>query len=196
MKIESRERLREILSREKELYLGYRGRYQSFLRLIKAHPDYYAWRYARRMRITCYYYGKRRTNPFYAFMYLWSSRCMNVLGRRLGIEAGENTFDEGLVIYHTQGIVVNGNARVGKNCHLYGNNCIGNDAINPACPVLGDDVRVCVGAKIIGDVHIANHVTVAAGAVVVKSCDIEYAVLAGVPARVIAVADQARKFLE
>lgn len=196
MHIGNRKELRRILAKERAMYLGRRGKYQEILRMLKAHPDYYAWKYAKRMRKTCFYYGKRRSNPYYAMMYMLSSRCMNILGRKLGIEAGENVFDEGLVIYHTQGIVVNGNAKVGKNCHLYGNNCIGNNGISPACPTLGDDVRVCVGAKIIGDVHIADHVIVAAGAVVVNSCDIENAVLAGVPAHVISVGDLSRKFLE
>lgn len=196
MKIENRKRLREIISYEKQLYLGHRGLYQTVLRIAKAHPDYYVWKYVRRMRITSYYYCKRNMNPIYAALYMISSRRMNILGRRLGIEAGESSFDEGLVIYHTQGIVINGNARIGKNCHLYGNNCIGNDGISPSCPVLGDNVRVCVGAKIIGNVRIADNVVVAAGAVVVKSCDVKNAILGGVPAKVIAVTDQSRSFLE
>ena len=196
MQIATRKELRRILSEEKSLYLGRRGWYQELLRLLKSHPDYYAWKYAKRMRITCYYYGRRRNNPYYALMYLLSSRRMNTLGRKLGIECGENVFDEGLVIYHTQGNVINGNARVGKNCRLYGNNCIGNDGIHAACPVIGDDVRICVGAKVIGDVRIANHVTVAAGAVVVESCDTENAVLAGIPARVIGINGQSKRFLD
>ncbi|PWG64455.1 poly-gamma-glutamate biosynthesis protein [Bifidobacterium callitrichidarum] len=196
MHIPNRKELRRILSEERALYLGRRGRYQEILRFLKAHPDYYSWKYARRMRITCFYYGKRKNNPYYALMYLLSSRRMNMLGRKLGIEAGENVFDEGLVIYHTQGIVINGNARVGKNCRLYGNNCIGNDGIHAACPIIGDGVRICVGAKVIGDVHIANHVVVAAGAVVVKSCDVEHAVLAGIPAKVIAIEEQSKRFLD
>ncbi|RSX50198.1 poly-gamma-glutamate biosynthesis protein [Bifidobacterium callimiconis] len=196
MKIDSRKELKRILIEERKLYFGHRGRYQFLLRFLKRHPDYFSWKYVRRMRITCFYYGKRKSNPLFGLLYMLSSLRMNILGRKLGIETGENTFDEGLVIYHTQGIVINGNARVGKNCRLYGDNCIGNDGRHRECPVLGDDVRVCVGAKIIGDVHIADHVVVAAGAVVVKSCDTEYAILAGVPARVIAVADQPLAFLE
>ena len=196
MQIATRKELRRILSEEKLLYLGRRGWYQELLRLLKSHPDYYAWKYAKRMRITCYYYGPRTNNPYYALKYLLSSRRMNALGRKLGIECGENVFDEGLVIYHTQGNVINGNARVGKNCRLYGNNCIGNDGIHSTCPVIGDNVRICVDAKVIGDVRIANHVVVAAGAVVVKSCDIEHAVLAGIPAKVIGIKEHSRRFLD
>ena len=41
------------------------------------------------------------------------------------------------------------------------------------------------GAKVIGDIYIANNVTVAAGAVVTKSCYEEGALLAGAPAKII-----------
>ena len=102
---------------------------------------------------------------------------MNRIGRKIGIEAGENVFDIGIKIYHSQGIVINGNARIGKNCRLYGNNCIGNNGLSNKCPVLGDNIKVCVGAKILGDIYLANNITVAAGAVVLKSCLEENAIL-------------------
>ena len=52
---------------------------------------------------------------------------------------------------------------------------------------MGDNVRIGVGAKIIGGVEIASNVTIAAGAVVIESCTIEGAILAGVPAKVVKV---------
>lgn len=185
MEIKNRAELRKILNSDRELYFGGIGSYQRILKKIKGHPDYYAWKYVRQMRITSYFYTKRKSNVIYAFLYLYHSRLFFSKGRKLGIESGENVFDEGLRIYHTQGIVVNGNARVGKNCYLYGNNCIGNNGILPACPQIGDGVRICVGAKVIGDVVLANGVIVSAGAVVVKSCLEENAILAGVPAKII-----------
>ena len=89
--------------------------------------------------------------------------------------------------------MINGNARVGKNCRLYGNNCIGNDGIHSECPVIGDNVRICVGAKIIGDVSIANNVIVAAGAVVNKDCLKEGA---GIPAKIIGSVSSSKEFLD
>ena len=44
-----------------------------------------------------------------------------------------------------------------------------------------------VGAKIIGDVTIADDVTIAAGAVVIESCETPGAVLAGIPAKCVKV---------
>ncbi len=39
----------------------------------------------------------------------------------------EGVFEPGLVIYHSGNIVVNGFARVGEDCQLHGDNCIGNN---------------------------------------------------------------------
>ena len=85
--------------------------------------------------------------------------------------------------------MVNGHCRIGENCYLHGSNCIGNNGKTSAVPRLGNNVRVGVGAKIIGDVELADNVTVAAGAIVVKSCLIEGAVLAGVPAQIVKIND-------
>ena len=42
----------------------------------------------------------------------------------------------------------------------------------------------------------ANNITVAAGAVVTKSCDEENAILAGIPARIIGYNDNSKKYLD
>ena len=59
--------------------------------------------------------------------------------------------------------------------------------MNYTAPKIGNNVDLGVGASVIGDVELADNIIVAAGAVVVKSCFTEGAVLAGVPAKVIKV---------
>ena len=62
-------------------------------------------------------------------------------------------------------------------------NCIGNKGtVNSGVPILGSNVNIGVGAKIIGDIRIANDVTIAANAVVVKTCNEIGATLLGIPA--------------
>jgi len=185
LEITTRAELKNILSYERKMYFGSMGTYQIFLRITKNHPDYYAWKYIKQMRKTSYYYSKRNNNLIYSILYILNSRAFNSMGRKLGIESGENVFQEGLRLFHTNGIVVNGNARVGKNCCLYGNNCIGNDGITRGCPKIGDNVRICVGGKVLGDIEIADEIVIAAGAVVVKSCSERGAILAGIPAKII-----------
>ena len=67
---------------------------------------------------------------------------------------------------------------------MHGNNCIGNAGPHDLrCPIIGDNVMVGVGAKIIGNVNIADGIKIAAGAVVVHSFDEPNITNAGVPAK-------------
>ena len=196
MEILTKKHLKEINRIEYDLYFNRMGKYQTILKFLKRHPDYMAWKYTYQMRKTSYYYFKRNKNLIYGLLYIVNSRKFNILGRKLGIESGENVFGKGLKIFHTQGIVINGNARVGDNCRLYGNNCIGNDAISNKCPRLGNNIKVCVGAKIIGDVELADGIVVAAGAVVTKSFHEKNVILAGIPATVVGHLAEDKKFLD
>lgn len=144
------------------------------------------WRYQKFLRKLEYHKCVQSYNKLYHnWMYLWYSKKVNNLGVKLGIDAWHSIFDEGLIIYHSVGgIIVNSNARIGKNCHLHGNNCIGNNGFNHQAPIIGDNCSLGVGAKIIGNVYIANDITIGAGAVVLKSCHENGAVLIGMPATI------------
>ena len=108
---------------------------------------------------------------------------LNKLGLTLGIEIYVNSVAQGLTIYHCGDIVINANAKVGKNCKLHGRNCIGNNGKNLKAPVIGDNVTIGVGAIIIGDIYIANNINIGAGAVVTKSFFEEGITIAGIPAK-------------
>ena len=81
------------------------------------------------------------------------------------------------------GIVVNSSVRAGENCILHGGNCIGNKGSVNVNPVLGDNVDIGFGAVIIGNIEIADNITVGANAVVNKSFMESGITIAGVPAR-------------
>lgn len=185
MNIETRSELKEILKEEKYTYLYSRGKYQAILMIIKNSPKYRIWKYVRRMRMTSYYYSKRQVNFLYSIRYIVSCRLFNNIGAKLGIESGENVFGKNIHIFHSDGIVINGNAKVGNGCRLYGDNCIGNNGVTNGCPTIGNNVRLCVGAKVLGDVTLADNIVVAAGAVVTKSCLESNVILAGIPAKII-----------
>lgn len=179
--------LREVLEFEGKIYAEIMGssKKQRLIKIVKCHPDYYTWRYVKSLRKAGYFYSNREKNLLMGLLYLWACRKKNKLGRKLGIEMNEKTCGKGLVIYHTQGIVVNGNTEIGEGLILHGNNCIGTDGITKDCPVIGNHVRLGVGAKVLGGVHIADNVVIAAGAVVVHTCEEENVVLAGVPAKIV-----------
>lgn len=179
----TKKELHDTLKYEREINLGHLGFYQIFLAAIKSHPRYVNWKYIRLLRYSGYYYERRNRNLLYTMLYFFYCRRKNKLGRKLGIEINEKSFKKGLEIYHTYCVVVNGDSRIGENCKLHGNNCIGNDGYTKECPKIGNNVRIGVGAKIIGDVEIADDITVAAGAVVVTSFLEPGITIGGIPAK-------------
>ena len=184
--ITNKKKLKEYLIFEKNIYLPKSRKIEW---ILTADNRYYLFKYVKYLRCTEYYYNTR--NRFlHKLKYAYFRRKKCILGRKLGIEMWENTFAKGLRIEHAGNIVINGHSQIGENCILHGSNCIGNSGIGSATPRLGNNIRVGVGAKIIGDVELADNITVAAGAVVVKSCLIEGAVLAGVPAQVVKIKEK------
>lgn len=135
-------------------------------------------------RMADYFIWKAKQTTFARIPQWYFILRRNTLGNRIGIEINTMLIDEGFLLYHISGSVINGSTMIGKNCHLHGNNCLGNAGPhNLACPELGDNIRIGVGAKIIGGVKIANNITIAAGAVVVNSFEEEGITIGGIPAR-------------
>jgi serine O-acetyltransferase len=93
-------------------------------------------------------------------------------------------FGPGLVILHTFGIVINSSVRAGRNLTLEHGVTIG--AEKSLCPVLGDNVFIGAGAKVIGPVRIGNDVKIGANAVVTRDLP-DGATAVGIPARVIKI---------
>lgn len=85
-------------------------------------------------------------------------------------------------ICHYGSVIINCNARIGENCKIHGQVCIGNDGITNTAPIIGNNVDIGVGAKVIGNVIIADNVRIGAGAIVTKSCEEKGATLVGIPA--------------
>lgn len=178
--IKTKEELKKVLEIEKKLYLG-KGKKTVELILVKD-KDWFIYRFQRFLRLSEYHYNNRY-NLFHKLLYIYYRRKKNILGNKLGIEMWENTFGPGLRIWHAGAIVVNGYSKVGAYCQLRGDNCIGVDGNHPNAPVIGDNVILGNGAKVIGDICIQDDTVVGAGAVVVKSSKIKGDVLVGVPAR-------------
>ena len=102
---------------------------------------------------------------------------------RLGFSIPLHVFDEGLSIAHYGCLVVNSNAKVGKNCRIQEGVTIGATGGKNAAPVIGDHVFIGSGAKLIGDIQIADRICIGAGSVVVSSFTAPGITIAGVPAR-------------
>lgn len=110
----------------------------------------------------------------------------NRLGAKLGFFISAGCFDAGLKIWHSGSIIVNPKSRIGKNCNLHGNCCIGSKVGFPDdLPVIGDNVDIGQNAQVLGGITIADGVKIGAGAVVVKSVLEEGVTVVGVPGKII-----------
>jgi serine O-acetyltransferase len=90
----------------------------------------------------------------------------------------------GFVILHSLGVVINTNVRAGRNLVVYHNVTLG--AERNQSPVLGDNVYIGAGAKVIGGVRIGSDVRIGANAVVTKDVP-DGATVVGIPARVVRI---------
>ena len=87
-------------------------------------------------------------------------------------------FGPGFVLIHSLGVVINGNVRGGSNVRIEHQVTIG--AEKRQAPIIGGDVFLGAGAKIIGGVTLGQGVRVGANAVVVKDIP-AFATVVGIP---------------
>ncbi len=92
-------------------------------------------------------------------------------------------FGKGLYL-HYRGIIITQSVVVGENLTLIGPLTIGTNLGSSKGARIGNNVTVCAGARVIGEVHIGNNVIIGANAVVVKNIPSD-SVVGGVPAEVL-----------
>lgn len=186
--ITSKKKLKAILAYEKALYSNYMfpTLKRRFFAWLKKEPVYQIWNWQKVSRYCDYYryLAKHQGGLYSKVLYLFYSNKRNHMAEHLGIEIITENISKGLLLYHFSGTVINGNVSIGENCHLHGNNCIGNAGNGHfECPKIGNNVMIGVGAKVIGNIIIADNIKIAAGAVVVDSFLEEGITIGGIPAR-------------
>lgn len=137
----------------------------------------YIWKYIKTLRFLEYY-----TNTNSRWGQMFYSYRLRRLGYKTGFQIPPNVCGPGITIYHYGPIIINDKTRIGRNVVLYPGVLIGHKAPGQPAPIIGDNVFIGSGAKIIGGVHIGDNVVIAPNAVVVKDVT-NNAVVGGVPAR-------------
>ena len=91
---------------------------------------------------------------------------------------------------HPYGIIMHPNTIIGSNCTILHQVTIGNNSLKSLdkVAIIGDDVSISAGVKIIGFVTIGNNVNIGANSVVTKSFDAN-SIIAGVPAKLLKLND-------
>ena len=103
----------------------------------------------------------------------------------LHIMMNRNSIGGGMVVWHGDATIIKAKS-IGKNFEVWQNVTIGvsKQFDDSTRPVIGDNVKICTGAIVCGDITIGNNVIIGAGSVVFKSIP-DNCVVVGNPARII-----------
>ena len=179
----NRRRFRETRALIQSDLYRYAGdvRLRSFLRHFLFTPGF---KYSTVMRL-CGYLKQRRATKWTFYPPLkW---LLLRYRYKYGIAIPEYTkIGPGLFINRFGGVMVNGDAVIGANCNNTHGSMLGqlNRGANAGSPVLGDDVFLAAGCKVIGHIRIGDRAAVGANAVVTKDVP-DDGVVGGIPAKLI-----------
>jgi len=187
--IDSKEKYQKVMALEREIYGMNNLSLKSKIKLI-FYPNH-IWRFQSLMR-KVEYYGNTKSKilnytlfPFYTYFF----RRQSV---KLGFSIPRNVFGPGLCIVHYGMIIVNGHARIGKNCRIHPGTVIGASGGKPLAPTIGNNVYIGPGSKIFGKVNVPDGCVIGANSVVNKSFDETNIMIAGAPAKKIRSIDSSQ----
>lgn len=132
------------------------------------------------------YFSQRNSTIYNKIISFYYRYRQHKLGIELGFDIPTGVFKEGLRIDHWGFLAVSGNAKIGKNCHIYGDVTIGikNDEDHRA-PIIGNNVTIGAGTRIIGAIKIASGTIIGANSVVVHDVTTPKMVIGGNPAKIL-----------
>lgn len=85
------------------------------------------------------------------------------------LQTDKSSVGHGLVLQHGFSTIINAKV-IGENCQIWHNVTIGlSESGSNKKPSIGNNVKICAGAIVLGDIHIGNNAIIGAGAVVTKN---------------------------
>lgn len=171
--------LKEQIKDDKKRYLGNK----KFIYYFIKHQNYIYYKALKYNRLYRYY-KLNHTSVFNKIKYLYYIKKKNIYNNKYNIELNGANIGNGFTMYHSN-IIINEKSIIGENCTLHGNNCIGNNAIDNRCPIIGNNVDIGYGTAIIGSIKIADNIVIGANSIVNKDLLEGNAVYAGCPAKLI-----------
>ncbi|WP_300603518.1 serine acetyltransferase [Niabella sp.] len=187
-KIESFTQLKEFIRCDLYRYIG---KTVGNGDLLKGYFRIPGFRYSFWLRCANYYSGRNKIAGLYCRLRL---RHYSI---KYGIQIPYPTnINKGLYIGHFGDIVVNLNATLGKNVNISQGVTIGqaNRGAFKGAAILGDEVYIAPGAKIVGKITIGNNVAIGANAVITRDVP-DDAVVVGIPGKIISY-DGATGYIE
>ncbi len=120
------------------------------------------------------------------FVALWDSSVITIVKIITGIELFSGTeIGRRLLIEHFGGIFISRNVKIGDDCRIYQGVAIGNKDFRRRgeVPVIGNNVTIGAGAKVLGRITVGDNVIIGANSVVISNIP-SNVVVAGIPATV------------
>ena len=168
----------------KEEYYDYLERDRVALQKKKKRPSVFGdeiWKYEIALRTAEYRYNCRKNR----ILKLIAKYRLHKLSIRTGFEIPINTCDAGLCLVHRGTVIIATNSHLGENCRIHPGVTIGATNGSADAPVIGRNVFIADGVKIIGKIRIADNVQSGANAVVVSDILEEGTTWGGIPAKII-----------
>lgn len=132
------------------------------------------WKFILTLRKLEYYRSK---HGFEKIIFLIPTAIVKFFNHRYAVSCGytinAGQCGKGLALPHRGYVVMNSNAVIGDNCRIHQGVTIGSTGGSDASAKIGNNVFIGAGASIIGDIEIADDVSIGANAVVTKSCNPE-----------------------
>lgn len=141
------------------------------LHITKKKPGSYdeIWKYEIILRKHEYYHNKDKKSLLDKILLKHYSKKHHKWSMKYTTQIPINVCGPGLSIAHFGSIYVNSKSKIGNNLRIQSGVTIGGSYSTPnKFPILGNDVYIGTGAKIIGGVTIADEVAIGANAVVCK----------------------------
>lgn len=181
-KINSKSELKKFLERDRSRYTI--SRFPILTKLIGGNEATRALSYLKTLR-KLEYYTNCRHDVLGKCIRMWLEIRIRQKGLKYGIDIKPNTVGPGLLILHIGGIHINA-IKMGKNCIITEDVVVGQKGSMDNRAIIGDNVELTLGSKIIGKIVIGNNVIVAPNSVVVKDVP-DNAVVSGIPAKIIKI---------
>lgn len=133
------------------------------------HPKNRAFIYI--FRLGQYFYFNKNKNKIFKFNFYLARIFMKTFINKNNHIPLETIIKEGIKFPHFIGIIISGHAKIGSNCTILHGVTIGTDDFKDSlkAPVIGNNVFLGAGCKIIGNVKIGDNTKVGANAVITKN---------------------------
>jgi serine O-acetyltransferase len=137
--------------------------------------------------LVVYRFGRWRYGIRWVLARRFCSMIYKILYKLVQIVTGielpcEAVLGRNFIIDHSGGIVVSGYARFGDNCRIRNGVVVGLGRVeDPGAPLIGNNVDIGAGAKVLGHITIGDNVLIGANAVVIRDVPAN-SIAVGVPA--------------